>query len=367
MTLIAQVSIRGAPFIVGDVLLSSRWRTGLRANLPLVGDINQVLANRGLSLEVSFAQKVNILSDRLVVAWAGPHMQAERALKVLAAMSSRQNLSLDDILMELEAIEPNQIDELHLIGLLVTDVRGTTISRSRFSFRVPGTEVPGLGTVYAAGTGKEEFIRLLGETDWTLGGVANELQVAHLILGALVDMEYRRGGTIENRWGGGFEAVTFASDSGRFQKVGDILHTFWAVDMCSPDKAQFVPSFYKTTYWRDALIIRYARFDVIAERTFQLAMNSFELIPPLLKDAKEYDLKELGSVDFSYKALCCHVSIQRPGGRDVMHLIEPPKPDAILELEFHGSDSSGRLHIPEELSKMVIEKARTRASRRLPR
>ena len=67
-------------------------------DFPLVGDINQVLANRGLSFEVSFAQKVNILSDRLVVAWAGPHMQAERALKVLAAMSSRQNLSRADIL-----------------------------------------------------------------------------------------------------------------------------------------------------------------------------------------------------------------------------------------------------------------------------
>ena len=47
-----------------------------------------------------------------------------------------------------------------------------------------------------------------------------------------------------------------------------------------------------------------------------------------------------------------------------MHIIEPPKPDAILELEFHGSNSSGRLHIPGELSKMVIEEARTRASRR---
>ena len=28
-----------------------------------------------------------------------------------------------------------------------------------------------------------------------------------------------------------------------------------------------------------------------------------------------------------------------------MHIIEPPKPDKIKELEFHGSDLSGRLHI----------------------
>ena len=363
MTLIAQASIRGAPFVVGDVLLSSERRTGLRTNLPLVGNINQVLANRGLSFEVDFVQKVNILSDRLVVAWSGPYSQAKRAVKVLSAISSRQNLSRADIKMELDAIDPAQIDELQLIGLLVTDVRGTTITGGPFSLRVRGTEVAGLGTVYAAGTGEKEFIRILGVTDWTVGGAANEIQVAHAILGDLVNMEYRRGGTIENRWGGGFEAVTFASDSGRWQKVDDILHTFWKVDIRSPDKAQFVPMFYKTTYWRDALIIRYARFDSVTERTFQLTMNSFELIPPLLKDAKEYDLEELGSVDFSHKTLCCHILVERPSGRDVIQIIQPSMPGATVELDFHGSDWSGRLHIPGQLSKMVIEETRTRATR----
>lgn len=223
--------------------------------------------------------------------------------------------------------------------------------------------MPELGTVYAAGTGKDEFINRLQRADWTVGGTANELHVAHLILGDLINMEYRRGGTIENRWGGGFEAVTFASDTCRFQKVGDVLHTFWAVDMRSLDHAQFVPMFYKKTYWRDALIIRYARFDSVANRNFQLAMNSFELVPPLLKNATEYDLEELGSVDFSHKVLCCHVSLERASGREVMQIIQPSKPGATVELEFHGSTSSGRLHIPGELSAMVIEEARTRASR----
>lgn len=364
MTLISQFSIRNAPIVVGDVLLSSERRTGLRKDLPLVGDINQALADRGLPFEVSFAQKVNILSDRLVVAWSGPMDQAERALRILsAAVSSGQISDKDDFEKELQAIDPDKINKLQLIGMLVTDVRGNQVSGSTLALNVPPTDVPGLGTVHAAGTGKDDFTRLLGKTDWTLGGVANELQVAHFILGELVNMEYRQGGTIENRWGGGFEAVTFDSDSGRLQKIGEILHTFWKVDLHSPDKAQFIPSFYKTTYWRDALIVRYARFDSIAERTFQLKMNSFELIPPLLKDAKEYDLEELGPVDFSHKVLCCHVAVERPGGRDVMQIIQPSKPDATVELEFHGSDSSGRLHIPGELSKMVIEEAQTRSSR----
>jgi len=363
MTLIAQVSIGGAPVTVGDLLLSSNQKKGLRTNLPLVGDINQILAGRGLPFEVSCTQKVNILSDRLVVAWSGDSVQAERALKVLLAACARQKLDKTDIQAELEAIDPDQIDELQLIGMLVTDVNGTTITGSPFSWGVPRTEVPGLGTVYAAGTGKEEFIRRLSVADWTAGNTANEFQVAHALLGDLVNMEYRQGGTIENRWGGGFEAVFFASDSGRFQKIGDILHTFWTIDADSLDRIQFAPMFYKTTYWRDALIIRHARFDAIADRTFQLKMNSLELIPPLLKDAKDYNLDELGSVDFSHKALCCHVSIEKPDGRAVMQLILPSNPGQTVELEFYGKDSSGRMHIPAELSKIILEEARARLSR----
>ena len=46
MTLIAQLSINGAPLLIGDVLLSRETRTGLKVTLPLVGDINNVLTAR---------------------------------------------------------------------------------------------------------------------------------------------------------------------------------------------------------------------------------------------------------------------------------------------------------------------------------
>jgi len=361
MTLIARVSIRNAPVLIGDVLLSSERRSGVRANLPLVGDINRILASQGLYFEVSFVQKVNILSDRLAVAWSGQELQAKRALRALADVSSREKLCLTDIETELRAIDPDKIDKLQLIGILAREVRGAEVAGSKFAFQVQPIDVPGLGSVHAAGTGAHDFIQMLGETDWTLGGVANERQVAHALVGDLVNIEYRRGGTIEKRWGGGFEAVTFTSDSGRFEKVGDVLHTFWKVDLSSPGKAEFIPWFYKTTYWRDALIVRYARINSVGERKFQLAMNSFELIPPLLKHRQEYALEELGSVDFSHKVLQCHVSVERPGGRDILQLIEPSKPGSTLQLEFRESGAV-HLEIPGELNTKIIEEAQTRAS-----
>jgi len=265
-------------------------------------------------------------------------------------------LTPSDIRSELEAIEHSQVDKLQLLGLLILDVRATTVSAHIFSFgALEAIEVPRLGTVYAAGSGRDEFIRLLGEADWTAGTGANAFQVARALLGALVNQEYRTGGTIENRWGGGFEAVAFSSDTGRLQKVGDILHTFWTVNLEAPDNAHLAPLFYKTTYWRDALIIRYARFEGSPEGNIQLTMNALELIPPLLSEVKDYDLNEVGTVDFSYKALCCHVLIDRPDGRDIMHIVQPPRQGAMIELEFNGR--SGRLHVPGSIAKAIIEEA----------
>lgn len=360
MTLIAQLFIRGAPIIVGDILLSTDVRTGLRTDLPLVGNINQLLAERGLSFEVGFAQKVNILSDRLVVAWSGPVDEAERALRILSAVASRHDLTRADIETELLSIDPDRISRLHLIGLLVTDVHGHQVSASSFQIRSSRVDVPGLGAVYAAGTGKNAFLRLLEGTDWTLAGDANVSLVAYSLVGELIDKELRRGGTIAEKWGGGFEAVTFRTDLGRFQKVGEVLHTFWSVDLSVPGEAQFTPWFYKTSYLRDALVVRYVRFNKIADRTFQVAMNSFELIPPLLRSKTDYDLDEPNAVDFSHEVLCCHVSVKWSGGSGGMQLVLP-KPAETIDLKFSGK-VSGRLQIPASLTKMVTENARIKAS-----
>jgi hypothetical protein len=124
MTLIASLSINKAPLLIGDVLLSSEKRIGIKITLPLVGNINEVLAKNGVPFGVDFAQKVNLISDRFVVAWAGPAIEAERAIGALSRISSRPNLNLDDIGDELNAIDPQKIANLHLVGTLLGDTQG---------------------------------------------------------------------------------------------------------------------------------------------------------------------------------------------------------------------------------------------------
>jgi hypothetical protein len=79
-----------------------------------------------------------------------------------------------------------------------------------------------------------------------------------------------------------------------------------------------------------------------------LIANDLDLIPSLLKTNEDYDLAELGAVDFSHRAACYHVSIDKPRRRDVMLLTEF-NPVKAITLEFEGD--AGRLHVPAEISK----------------
>jgi hypothetical protein len=357
MTLIAQLSINGAPFLIGDVLLSSEKRTGLKVNLPLVGNINEVLASNGQPFEVSFSQKVNILSGRLAVAWSGSMLEAERALGALSRLSSRSNLNLDEIGRELIAIQ-EQLAHLQLVGVLLGDAQGPTRTADLLKLGVPGVNVLNIGPVFAAGTGQDFFLNLLGKSNWTNSGTGNEFQVAHALLGALTNEEYRTGSSILNRWGGGFEGVICSTRTGQFEKVGDVLHTFWTMREHEDDSLALLPMFYKTTYWRDALLIRYARLEEVSADACHLVSNDLTLIPPLLKQVADYNLSEFGTADFSYRAICCHVLVEKSDNRDVLFFIEQRKSEPDFEVEV--SESYVRLCISSRLTDAIIHEAHTR-------
>jgi hypothetical protein len=355
MTLIVQLSINGAPLMMGDALLSSSQRTGLKVTLPLVGDINEVLAKNGQPFQVAFTQKVNILSDRLVVAWSGSMIEAERALGALSRLSTRPNLDMDDISREINAID---LAHLQLVGMLLGPAQGNVRTAHSFTLGVKPINISGVGTVFAAGTGRDAFLSLLGKTDWTNSGTGNEFHVAHALLGALTNEEYRTGSTILNKWGGGFEAVTCSQLTGKFEKIGDVLHTFWKMHEHEDNPLALIPSFYKTTYWRDALIIRSARFEEAGTASFQLASNDLTLIPPLLKQIGDYDLTEFGRSDFSYRAICCHILIEKGDNRDILLFIEQREHQRDFEFELDAS--SGRLEISPNLTNAIIDEVHTR-------
>ncbi len=354
MTLVAQLTINKEPMLIGDVLLSSEYRTGMKVNLPLIGDINKILSDNGFPFEVKFAQKLHIFNGRVAVGWSGHSIQAKRALEVISRISAQDGLTQADIEHELRAVDQEKINQLQLVGLVIEDTTGPNIQYSVFAMNAPFMDVPNFGRVCGAGSGASAFFELLQNGNWLAKANANAYMVAHGLLGALTNQEYRTGNTIANRWGGGFEALTFSSNSKRLEKVRDVLHTFWLVKDEDDESLRMLPFFYKTTYWHDVLILRTASVEQLKDDTFNLKTNDITLIPPLLKRIEDYDCSELGEVDFSYRAVCCHVLIEKESDRDLELIVDQRQSGQ--DLIFRVIQSKGQLQLTDYLPTMIKER-----------
>ena len=103
MTLVARITVGGAPFLIGDALISSDdlsnpYITGVECELPLIGEINSLLATAERPFRVDLCQKLHVFEGRLAVGWsANDARQGERALKVLREVAKKPDVTLADI------------------------------------------------------------------------------------------------------------------------------------------------------------------------------------------------------------------------------------------------------------------------------
>jgi hypothetical protein len=85
----------------------------------------------------------------------------------------------------------------------------------------------------------------------------------------------------------------------------------------------------------------------------RLKTNDIKLIPPLLKEINDYNLAELGSVDFSYRAVCCHVLIKKQSNRGFLCLVD--QRESGQDVLFRVDESGGHLDISDYLPSIIKE------------
>jgi hypothetical protein len=356
MTLVAQIMVHGAPFLIGDALASTETISGMECELPLIGEINSILAAKLRRFEVKLTQKLYIFDGRLAVGFAGPVIQAERVISVLRDLTKRQReLQLKDIESELDSIDPDRIDKLEFVGFLLRGVAGNQVSSNVFARRVTPADVKGFGRCYFAGTGAAPAKRIL-ESNGTLPGVENNPKAIVPLLGALLNNELTSGSSIDQKWGGAFEAVAYSHDSQRLEKVGNVLHTFWIFDPDSPGAVTFQGRFYKTIYFDDALLIRSAEFEKLPDRVV-VKSNRLTVVPPLFKSVEEYDKTLIGPIGFDYEIICCHVWIKskQKATPEAAIMIGAPEGGSIEVRLAVNADGSGHLEIPASCISALIE------------
>src|SRR5712671_5650096 len=77
MTLIASIEYQGAPVLVGDLLLTRPGPASIPRSTPLVLRPNSVIGDQASRSVSGMCQKVCVLHDHIVLAWAGSLLHAK--------------------------------------------------------------------------------------------------------------------------------------------------------------------------------------------------------------------------------------------------------------------------------------------------
>lgn len=368
MTLVARVTLGGAPFLIADALISSDdlknpFINGIECELPLIGEINSLLAATACPFRADLCQKLHVFEGRLAVGWSANDLtQAERALKVLREVAKKPDVTFADVQEELSAIDPDQIKDLSLVGSLLRAVNGNQVSSTVFGRNAVIKNVKGFGEVQTAGSGARTFVDMLKRTE-PQSSTANDAWTVLAILGTLLNQELSTGQSIDERWGGAFETVSFSRHTGRLEKLDNVLHTFWS--WRDDGKIDFQPRFYLARYFDELLMLRSAEYEAGESRSIKrLKSNKLRLVPSLLRPVRDDDLFKIGHVDFKYDYVCCHVWFRGALGsktpRAAMVLAGPRGSLYDIDLSV-AADGSLRLRLPGDTVTNVFNAAKRQA------
>lgn len=318
MTLIARILIDddAIPLFFADALLSTEGKWPYQVDITASQNINALLPGDPECQIAGTVQKLNVLSDRVVVAWAGDTNQARQLIGSIAKLDRDNRLTLATLGNLIDASKSEIKDTVALIGGLFTrNDSGEVINAEWFDFN-GDLRLLNSGNisydVMVAGTGKNTFLKLVDELLPTFDDRSDLLvladQIAASLISTLFPYEIMVGGNLLEWWGGAFEIATFNTEAKTIQKVSDILFTFWRVTLGKEAGVELalVPRFIKQGYFEDALVLQDVKAD-ISDGKMELPVLHAHMILPLLKSKTDYDFSKAELGNFCHKMLCAFI------------------------------------------------------------
>lgn len=312
MTLIASINPNGSPMLIGDLLVSKDKFEIPNIDLPSLGELNNsehlILSNSTKNITpVQTVQKVNILSQNLIVAWAGSYLRAKLILKALRDETANRELSYDLVKNILSDNEDLIGNEVAIIGLLMMPC-GTV---QAFHKNGEMFDIPGYSDFIYAGTGGSQYFDTLmnissdRDEDATTLRYPDALYNPAATIWKLLALELITGVPVYNAYGGGFELAYF--DDGGAKKLDDIVHYCWKFDINDLAKPpELWNGITKYDYQNDNLIIRRIRAinqSKIGE-TYPVSEMRYIVPPLVLKHG--FDKCDMDDVDYAAKWTCNH-------------------------------------------------------------
>jgi len=324
MTLIMGYTYGDHPVLLGDVLLSRDGESEQIFDLPTYTDINNQMVGKVEAHVTGMRQKVNILSDKLIVAWAGNQAQARLALRDLKELVDSGSISADTVRQCIASIPPEDSWDLSLIGLY----RDKTVT-SYFLKSVTKFDFQPLSNVFMAGSGTNTMANLLDRAAVpSLGDLEEDARAPFAVAGLTAlwlaaqatGIEALSGTNLLERWGGAIEIASF--DRGAAFKIPNILYSFWECkeeDGKKINTLRMLPYFIKNEYQGQHLVTR--TLQGTGNANALNFSNRVCVIPPLLY-SNVYDGKisvDIPSLDYDF--LCTSILYTKNGAvHDILGL-----------------------------------------------
>jgi hypothetical protein len=325
MTLIARLLKDKVPVYVGDLLLTQDSNARQTISIPAIPDINSKLPS-GADWSVSVTrQKLNILGDRLAIAWACDYLQAYSLARKIRDAVAGGAIYHKEIFRVIEGVDGCDRDNVALIGTVLTpDANGIRLEHFSYAAR---KSLIGPTELVAAGTGADDLQRLFPQLIKALPTPTADFssnllwanQVGAAIAAALVGSETANAANILDRWGGGIEVATVVGK--RFMKMGDVLHTAWKAKPRTSEsewEITLLPKLIKYDYFDDALVVQTLegplQWNTLLDGRDEPTQHCCYLSFPLLRGRREYNIEEIirKMPDCSHTTLSCVVEIERP-------------------------------------------------------
>ena len=361
MTLIVAVALDTYPVVFGDLLISGPEQPGPAPTIPLVGEVTNVFPAGSDWSILGLNQKVVLLGDNCVIAWAGNIEFARTVIRELRAMASNAPLSLPIIETYLGQLDPTVRDEVSFIGW----VRDGELFH-QFWYRAAIAKSAMFGQVSAGGSGAIDFVTLAAEISggaWNAPGraltgleraISSMLSATSLLLQAELSSQ----NNLLHYFGGGYEIATFIGD--KFAKVGDIAFVFWMANVTDGQVALSGPWFViKQDYAGEFLLLHVLR----------MRPGEINTDPPMVEEDKDVISPFGSTVDAAHATsiswpgmeatFTCHVVlVHLPKSIAVVNRIDYSESRTPKSIRFSFEDSHISFEVNQQFCKELTQSIR---------
>ena len=343
MTVVATFAISGYPVVFGDLLMTGPSANEVRTvAVPAQGEVQEFFGDSGWSV-LGLKQKVTLLADNCVVAWAGSLLGARIAISGLRELAKTGVLTCESILRHLQADSDLSKHPASFVGMVAESGR-----LHQFRFNAEHFDSTTLGHVFLSGSGSaaiHEFSKVLASMESRSTGSANAavtcVAKTMMLGGMLLQAEFRGGlaaTTLRNMFGGGYE-IAFFSD-GRMRKLEEVSYLFWEAEI-APDEVRVSPPqlVVKQRYIGDYLLIRSARIEASAKQ-LRVENEQRHVICPMY-DAPSLDvpMEELRTISLQSNLLChCILVLQAGQQTGIYTMVQRYSPESEVTITFEDKD-----------------------------